>query len=252
MDIKSIGVFRFALEDAINLLARLGGKGYSLPGIGEMEAIATRLERTNPFDVVASIKADNEYMSHRQHYFDAFGGVLACEAFTGSIKADGKAINYWDGLADKLDEAAPEIDKGLYLRQVERLSGLVQENIRAMKADLIEIFGESRPQEPQQIPTKLATPEAKAYFRKAIKFGLMDSNYNWLKGLQMLACFAREMSLRLNLGKGENSDGTKRISWKPFEALFSIDAGKLRSNYNDIQKTGQQPTDSNLIDRVFE
>lgn len=106
--------------------------------------------------------------------------------------------------------------------------------------------------EPQQIATKLTTPEAKAYFRKAIKLGLMDSNYNWRKGLQMLACFAREMSLRLNMGKGENSDGTKRISWQPFETLFSIDAGKLRSNYNDIQKTGQQPTDSYLIDKVFE
>lgn len=67
---------------------------------------------------------------------------------------------------------------------------------------------------PQQIPTELDTPEAKVYLDKAIELGLMDSNYKWLKGLQMLACFAVEMSKRLKLGKGE------RISWKPFETLF--------------------------------
>lgn len=253
MDIKIIGVWRFAVEDAINLLSRLGGKGYELPTIGEVEALIERLERTSPFEVVASILADNDYKSHRQHYLTAFGGVLNCEAFIGCVKADGKIIDYWGGLADKLKAAAPEIDKNMYLSAVERLSNMVQENIAGMKADLDCIFtGKQTAPEPQQIATKLKTPEAKAYFRKAIKLGLMDSNYNWRKGLQMLACFAREMSLRLNMGKGENSDGAKRISWQPFETLFSIDAGKLRSNYNDIQKTGQQPADSYLIDKVFE
>lgn len=106
--------------------------------------------------------------------------------------------------------------------------------------------------QPEQIPPELATKEAKAYFDKAIELGLMDGNYKWHKGLQMLACFAREMSIRLNLGKGINSYGITRISWKPFETLFSIDRGKLRLNYNDIQKIGQQPTESDLIDKVFE
>ena len=100
--------------------------------------------------------------------------------------------------------------------------------------------------EPQQTTQELATPEAKTYFDKAIELGLMNKFYNWLKGLQMLACFAREMSLRLHLGKGE------RISWKPFETLFLIEPGKLRLNYNDIQKTGQDPKESDLIDKVFE
>ena len=79
----------------------------------------------------------------------------------------------------------------------------------------------------------------------------MDCNYKWLKGMQMLACFAYEMSKKLKLGKGENADGRSRITWKPFETLFSVDRGKLRLNYNDIQKTGQQPKDSYLIDGVF-
>ncbi len=98
----------------------------------------------------------------------------------------------------------------------------------------------------QVIPDALASDTAKMYFSRAIEFGLMDENYKWLKGLQMLSCFAREMSIKLNLGKGE------RISWKPFEILFKIEKGRLRLNYNDIQKTGQQPKESNLIDSVFE
>ena len=102
--------------------------------------------------------------------------------------------------------------------------------------------------EPQQftLPKELDNDEAKRYFNKAINLGLMENGYKWLKGLQMLACFAREMSSKLNMGKG------KRISWKPFEKLFGVKDGKLRSNYNDIQKTGQEPKEAYLIDRVFE
>ena len=79
----------------------------------------------------------------------------------------------------------------------------------------------------------------------------MSEDYKWLKGLQLLACFAREMSLKFKLGKGINSAGTQRVSWKPFELLFNIEEGKLRANFSDIQKTGQQPTDHTLIDKIF-
>lgn len=112
------------------------------------------------------------------------------------------------------------------------------------------LCGRQQPQslnpEPQQIAKELTTPEAKTYFQKAISLGLMDSNYHWLKGWQMLACFAREMSRKLNMGKGD------RIAWKPFEILFKVPFGKLRGNYNDVQKTGQDPKEAYLIDRVFE
>ncbi|MDE6824551.1 MAG: hypothetical protein K2J27_07475 [Duncaniella sp.] len=101
------------------------------------------------------------------------------------------------------------------------------------------------------LPDKLTTPEALKIFEQARELGLMDRDYKWLKGLQLLACFAREMSLKLRLGKGNNSDGTPRISWQPFERLFNISNGKLRANYNDVQKTGQNPSDHTLIDRIF-
>lgn len=101
------------------------------------------------------------------------------------------------------------------------------------------------------LPDELATPEGLRIFEQARELGLIDGEYKWLKGLQLLACFAREMSLKLSLGKGCNSNGSPRISWKPFEGLFKIPKGKLRANYNDIQKTGQQPTGHTLIDRIF-
>ena len=116
--------------------------------------------------------------------------------------------------------------------------------------ELRDKFVSQQPQslnpEPQRLVKELTTPEAKAYFKKAIDLGLMDSNFRWLKGRQMLACFAREMSLKLNMGKGD------RIAWKPFEMLFGVTLGKLRLNYNDIQKTGQDPKEAYLINRVFE
>ncbi len=95
------------------------------------------------------------------------------------------------------------------------------------------------------IPPELDTSQAHAFFKKAIALELMDKDYNWLKGYQMLACFAREMSLALGLGKGD------RISWRPFETLFKVPQGKLRLNYNDIQKTGEDPKESHLIDEIF-
>lgn len=119
-------------------------------------------------------------------------------------------------------------------------------------AAIIETVGRwVKKQSPQQVPTaqqlpdELNTDAAQEYFAKAIKLGLMTEGYKWLSKLQMLACFAREMSIRLKLGKGD------RISWKPFETLFGIAKGKLRLNYNDIQKTGQDPRDAHLVDEVF-
>lgn len=114
------------------------------------------------------------------------------------------------------------------------------------------LTGNITPDKPQQVqastplPVELQTDEAIRYIDKAKKLGLIDDNGHWLKGLQMLACFARDMSIKLHLGKGE------RIAWQPFEKYFGIEKGRLRLNYNDIQKTGQTPTDIYLIDKVFE
>lgn len=122
-----------------------------------------------------------------------------------------------------------------------------------LKDAFIKEYGEAfyEPQQPT-LPKELDNDEAAKYFAKAIEIGLMDESYNWSKGMQLLSCFAREMSLKLGLSEAQNSDGTQRISWQPFEQLFKIDKGKLRSNYNDIQKTGQNPHGIELIDKIFE
>lgn len=94
-----------------------------------------------------------------------------------------------------------------------------------------------------RLPEVLTTPEALKIFEQARDLGLIGGEYKWLKGLQLLACFAREMSLKLRLGKGCNSDGTPRISWEHFERLFNIPKGKLReitATYKRQGKTQQK------------
>lgn len=133
---------------------------------------------------------------------------------------------------------AAEREGGLFLERWSKYNWL---------RNLLEIMAD--PQQVQAstpLPVELQTDEAIRYIDKANKLGLIDDNGHWLKGLQMLACFARDMSIKLHLGKGE------RIAWQPFEKYFGIAKGRLRLNYNDIQKTGQTPTDIYLIDKVFE
>ena len=102
-----------------------------------------------------------------------------------------------------------------------------------------------QPKRIEGIPVEFYTEEAMRYFAKARESGLIDGNFKWLKGKQLLASFCHDMSQNLNLGKGD------RIAWKPFESLFGIENGTLRSNYNDIQKTGTTPSDIALVDNIF-
>ena len=97
-----------------------------------------------------------------------------------------------------------------------------------------------------KLPEELNTDEAKKYFQCVIDLGFMDNNYKWLGGLQTCAYFASKMSDKLKSGKGE------RINWKPFEALFCVPKGKLRSNLNDVFKTGGNPKNIKLIKNIFE
>lgn len=122
----------------------------------------------------------------------------------------------------------------------------------------IELQGENATaiQEPSptadNVPIELTSNEARDYFIKAIRLGLMSEQYNWLASKTLLACFCREMSVKLDLGKGYNSEGQKRLSWKPFEQLFGLKNGSLRSFLNDIHKTGQNPIGIEKINAIFQ
>lgn len=101
------------------------------------------------------------------------------------------------------------------------------------------------------LPSELDTEQARIYFNRAVEAGLMSEQYKWLKSKALLACFCREMSIKLDLGKGYNSEGQKRLCWKPFEALFCIEKGSLRASLNEIQKTGQNPIGIEKVNDVF-
>ncbi len=103
----------------------------------------------------------------------------------------------------------------------------------------------------QPVPSELRTPEFEVILQNAIRQGLCTDTYEWRKGTQLAACFAQRTSDKLKLGKGVNSDGSPRISWQPFEKLFGFAPGLLRSNLNDIKKTGTWPSDISLLDSVL-
>ena len=101
------------------------------------------------------------------------------------------------------------------------------------------------------LPPELDNDDAKMYFAKAVGKELMTDQYEWKSSQVLLACFAQEMCKKLGLGKAKNSDGTKRMVWKPFEELFNIKKGALRISLNDIQKTGADPKDIDKINEIF-
>ena len=108
------------------------------------------------------------------------------------------------------------------------------------------------PDKGQELPTELDTEQARKYFTRAVNAGLMSEQDKWLASQALLACFCREMSVKLDLGNGYNAEGQKRLSWKPFEQLFGIKKGALRASLNDIQKTGQDPTGIEKVNDIFE
>ncbi|MEE3483870.1 MAG: hypothetical protein VZQ98_06060 [Bacteroidales bacterium] len=103
-----------------------------------------------------------------------------------------------------------------------------------------------------QIPSVLNNDRANKYFAKAMEAGLMNEKFEWQKTKFLLASFCRELSIKLDLGKGRNSNGEKRLCWKPFEQLFNVPNGSLRACLNDIQKTGNSPIGIEKIDAIFE
>ena len=103
----------------------------------------------------------------------------------------------------------------------------------------------------QELPTEIDTEQARKYFARAVAAGLMSEQFEWLASQSLLACFCREMSVNLGLGKGYSSEGQKRLSWKPFEALFNVKAKNLTTSLNDIKKPGQDPIGIEKVEAIF-
>lgn len=166
-------------------------------------------------------------------------GLYSLVSWEDLISKD-KACMNWLCNIDK-QEYSDNREIFVFWRRFIECKKYLEANIKA----LLEEYGLNSG-EPQQMemPKELCTDEAKRYFELAINKGLMNSKYEWSKGRELLACFCHDMSQKLSLGKGD------RIAWKPFEVLFGFK--NLRGNYNDIQKTGREPSDIELIDNIFE
>lgn len=100
----------------------------------------------------------------------------------------------------------------------------------------------------QTLPEELNTEKARTLLQRAVKIGLCDDSYKWLKSKALLAYFADMASEYLGLGKGEY-DGKKKVSWKPFETLFVCE--KLSLAKQDYQKTGTLPDGYMDVNRLF-
>ncbi len=101
----------------------------------------------------------------------------------------------------------------------------------------------------KELPPELDTPEAKAYFEKAIELKAIDENYNWLLGKELCSCFSREMSHKLGLSNKETAEKKVYVNWKPFQTLFGYK--NLRGNLNDIEKRGYDPKGIETINEIF-
>jgi len=99
------------------------------------------------------------------------------------------------------------------------------------------------------LPAELDSERARRYFSRAVEAGLMSEQFEWKASKALLAYFCHDMSLKLDLGKGYNSNNTKRLCWKPFEALFN--QPNLRASLNSLQQTGSDPIDVEKLNSIF-
>lgn len=155
-----------------------------------------------------------------------------------------------------------EIDRNkidFYMQQCYQLNSYIIDKLNQVRAwanstDQPRGKLPSASQEPatgRDLPSELDTEQARRYFARAVAAGLISEQYNWLASQALLACFCREMSVKLDLGKGYNSDGQKRLRWKPFGELFGVEPKNLTTSLNDIKKTGQNPIGIEKVEAIF-
>lgn len=123
---------------------------------------------------------------------------------------------------------------------------------------------ECSPDSVMVIPKELNTDKAKQLLERAVKAGLIDdtNGYKWLESDTLLAYFVEKSSDYLGLSKGEyqsvegknKTESKKRISWKPFEALFKLKGGKLRNDKKNyyLKENDWLPTGHEKIDALFD
>lgn len=112
---------------------------------------------------------------------------------------------------------------------------------------------ESGSEDGHTLPKELNTEKAITLLQKAVKIGLCDDSYNWLKSKALLAYFADKASEYLGLSKGkyydnEIDDDNDKTFWKPFETLFG--RKNLSQSKRDYKRKGL-PRDYKDVDNLF-
>lgn len=150
-------------------------------------------------------------------------------------------VEWWNNCKDKLQESD--------LSKLKDFNGVCQNWLSIIDAAFPQIQPQKAGSEDGVIlPKELNTEEAIILLQKAVKIGLCDDSYKWLKSKALLAYFADKASEYLGLGKGEY-DGKKKVSWKPFETLFVYE--NLSVAKQDWIKTGTLPDGYKDVDRLF-
>ncbi|HAE24968.1 MAG: hypothetical protein II122_05370 [Bacteroidaceae bacterium] len=101
--------------------------------------------------------------------------------------------------------------------------------------------------------TILASAEAKVYYKKAIKAGLLDKDYNVTCTYRLFAYFASRLSEKLGITKRRLADGSLANKWKPYEVKFGIKKGTLREGRKSMikEKGTFTPKGYQIVDRMF-
>lgn len=133
------------------------------------------------------------------------------------------------------------------------------ENNYKVASEWLEIIGYANISEPDKpegiksmthtLPAELDNEMGRRYLSRAVEAGLMSEQFEWKASKALLACFCREMSVKLDLGKGYSSEGQKRLCWKLFEDLFN--QPNLRASLNSLQQTGSDPIDVEKLNSIF-
>ena len=88
------------------------------------------------------------------------------------------------------------------------------------------------------MPTGLNNEQFVEILGRCIRDGLVgnrgDGVFEWKASRQLLAYFAIRVSTFLRISKRDNAVA----SWKPFEQLFGVKAGTLRTKKLDWEKVG--------------
>lgn len=224
MNIKQIGDFRFAVEEALQMLSGMAKKYHSLPTENELNAMIERLKKCGTYDVIASILEDCNYKDNKDVYLRAFGGVLSYEVFGGVLADDkGNTFDFWQGMTGKIEEnnAVAPSD---YPDKVQELSGLLANLVIAMKEDLAEIFGTPE-QQAQESSTDKQESDNKVIKRpEGVRclFG-SDNDCNTffdVVGTRTAAWWAHRAAEYIDNRKLEMDYGFKSILWAEIEKEF--------------------------------